>query len=249
MDNKREGNHRTVQTSQNKQYAGQTQLWQAEEYLQNYNKDLILKFTKVATSDQAVLEFGAGIGTISNLWAKETGIYPDCYEIDPEMVVTLKSRGFDCYENFEEIKKSYDVIFTSNVLEHIENDLEVLEKLFSLTNQGGHLIIYVPAFQLLYSNLDATLGHYRRYQKRELLQKVRSAGYVISQCNYSDSVGFFAWLSTKMSGSAEENANIKKMRFYDKVIFPISRRFDAIGFRFILGKNLLVFCKKVDSTK
>lgn len=235
-----------AQSSQNKSYAGQIQLYQSEQYLKKYNRDLISKLTKGSMGAKSVLEFGAGVGTISNLWRIETGVTPDCYEIDPEMILTIKERGFDCYDSFEAMNKSYDVVFTSNVLEHIENDSEVIEQLSNLTNHRGKLIVYVPAFQFLYSKLDEELGHYRRYGKKELVQKLRSSGYVVVKCQYSDSIGFFAWLFTKLSGSTGDESNIRMMKIYDRMIFPISKGFDFIGFKFVFGKNLIAYCVKQD---
>lgn len=233
-----------VQTSENKRYSGQKELWQGEQLLQNYNKDLIGKLTKSSAGVVNVLEFGAGLGTISELWAKQTGVIPDCFEVDPEMVLILKERGFGCYENFESLNKKYDLVFSSNVLEHIENDVEILKELYSITNGGGQLIVYVPANQLLFSKLDKKLGHFRRYGKKELVNKLVSAGYVVTSCHYSDSVGFFAWLFTKLSKSLDDGTNVRKMKVYDKFLFPLSKALDAMGLRYVFGKNLLVYCTK-----
>ena len=68
----------------------------------------------------------------------------------------------------DSINKSYDLIFTSNVLEHIEDDVTILHDLFLHTNDGGQLVVYVPAFQFLYSRLDEKAGHFRRYSKKDL---------------------------------------------------------------------------------
>ena len=51
-----------------------------------------------------------------------------------------------------------------NVLEHIEDDKEELNIAVSKLNQGGHLIILVPAHNELYSKFDKEIGHFRRYK-------------------------------------------------------------------------------------
>jgi SAM-dependent methyltransferase len=235
---------KSFQNSTNKKYAGQNELWLGEKFLKNYNQDLISKLTKTSSSKNSVLDFGAGLGTLSELWSKRTGVTPDCFEVDIELVEILKQRGFKCYESYESINKVYDLIYTSNVLEHIEYDVDVLKELFALTAEGGQLVVYVPAFQCLYSGLDIKVGHYRRYDKNILLDKLRLAGYVVDKWQYSDSLGFFVWLLTKLTHKTESEASIKKMCIYDKYIYPISKLFDAVGLRYVFGKNLLVNCRK-----
>jgi len=93
-----------------------------------------------------------------------------------------------------QIVKKFDVIYCSNVLEHIENDELVLNELNSKLKNAGSLIIYVPAFQDIYSDLDKKFGHFRRYQKSDLLRKLKNSGFEATKSHYSDSIGFFAWL-------------------------------------------------------
>ena len=58
-------------------------------------------------------------------------------------------------------------------------------------------------------------------------------------------VGFFAWLFTKLSNSLDDGTNVRKMKVYDKFLFPISKALDAMGLRYLFGKNLLVYCTKL----
>ena len=67
--------------------------------------------------------------------------------------------------------KSVDVLVMLNVLEHIEDDLEALQKAFNLLKPGGALIIEVPACPGLYGAYDAELRHFRRYSAKELTVK------------------------------------------------------------------------------
>ena len=50
-----------------------------------------------------------------------------------------------------------------DVLEHVEDDKKALSELIRVTKPGGLIIINVPAFMLLWSDWDVSLGHYRRY--------------------------------------------------------------------------------------
>jgi 2-polyprenyl-3-methyl-5-hydroxy-6-metoxy-1,4-benzoquinol methylase len=223
-------------------YVGVEELRSIEQSLANYNADIISKFRKFLQSNQ-VLDFGAGVGTLAKIWREKTGVAPDCLEIDFSMNQEIKTLGFVRYSSLDEIKKKYDAIYSSNVLEHIKDDVETLIKLNSLLKKNGLIAIYVPAFSLLTSDLDKAVGHVRRYEKKELIEKLAAANFSVLQCCFSDSIGFFASLFIKFFGYQN---NAKKFLFYDKYIYPISSLFDRLGAKYFFGKNLLVIARKND---
>ena len=113
------------------------------------------------------------------------------------------------------------------------------------------LVIYVPAFQCLYSSWDASVGHHRRYDKKELLLKLDAAGFEVTKIFYVDALGFFASFAARMfeykksinlEGEKKVNFHVADKRiliFYDRLFYRVSRFFDFIGFRYIFGKNIL----------
>ena len=181
----------------------------------------------------------AGIGTLATVWESITAVKPDCLEIDPRQRAVLEQRGFHCYARLSDIQTRYDIIYTSNVLEHIEDDVAALRDLRALLKDGGALIVYVPAFQCLYSHLDADVGHYRRYGKRELRDKLSAAGFAIRRVQYSDSIGFLAWFMTRFQRHASDAHTSRRMALYDRLVYPLSRLCDAVGCRALFGKSLL----------
>lgn len=78
-------------------------------------------------------------------------------------------------------QKQYDVVFCFEVLEHIPNDLLALKKIFSLLKPGGTLVLSVPAHRSFWSTIDDIKGHYRRYEKIEIIEKISQAGFSINQ--------------------------------------------------------------------
>ena len=194
------------------------------------------------------MEFGAGLGALAEIWHETTNTKPECLEIDASLRNCLADLGFTTYKDIDSIYKKFDIIYSSNVLEHIKDDVEALEQLHTKIKIGGKIAIYVPAFPFLYSKLDASLGHYRRYMKKELVDKLQSAGFQVEKIYYADSIGFFAWLYTKainsVSGSSNALSNGNSLYIYDTFIFPLSKFLDAIGLRYLFGKNLFVIAKK-----
>lgn len=192
------------------------------------------------------LDFGAGYGTLARVWLELTGQRVECLEIDTDQRKEIEARGFICWNSIAAIKGEFKFIYTSNVLEHIENDQECLKGLVSLLENGGRIGIYVPAFMFLFSDLDRSVGHYRRYGKSNLVEKVENAGFTVLRCQYVDSLGFFASFLIKAFGwkAIGNIGSSKSLKLYDSLIFPISRLIDRITLGKFLGKNLLLVAEK-----
>jgi SAM-dependent methyltransferase len=227
-------------------YAGTDELWANEKYLPRYNASVVALLSRRSAKKRDVLEFGAGIGTLAGLWHAATGIKPDCVEIDSDLRALLARRQFNCLASIDAAAKQYDVIYTSNVLEHIEDDVGALRKIHGHLKPDGLLAIYVPACMSLYCDLDSAVGHFRRYEKKEMLSKLAQAGYAVAACHYADSVGFFAWMYLKLRGAKFEGnpEGGGRLKVYDQYIYPVSSLLDNMGARFLLGKNLLVIARK-----
>lgn len=80
-------------------------------------------------------------------------------------------------------KKKFDVIVCGEVLEHIENDEKFIKKLSMLTQKGGFAVLSVPLDKKLWSEYDTDAGHFRRYEKKELFDKLENAGFKVK--NYT----------------------------------------------------------------
>ncbi len=242
-----------MNTHQNKteyQYVGTENLVLIEDALINYNKWIVGKFIRVFSgikrSDASVLDFGAGLGTLCKIFYQKTGVKPDAVDADPSHRAILLGGGFRTYSALSELREDYDLIYTSNVLEHIENDHEILESLKFRLRKNGILLIYVPAFEMLWTSMDDMVGHVRRYRKNDLIQKLRIGGYDVQYAGYCDSVGFVLSLVFKMIGKKGGEMPLRALRFYDTVLLPISKIMDTF-FSAWFGKNLYVIAKKSDA--
>jgi SAM-dependent methyltransferase len=77
------------------------------------------------------------------------------------------------YEN------EWDVIGAFDVLEHIEQDRDVLAEFRRALRPGGGIIVSVPQHPALWGPFDEYAHHVRRYTRRELVEKVQTAGFVV----------------------------------------------------------------------
>jgi phospholipid N-methyltransferase len=140
--------------------------------------------------------------------------------------------------------KSYnvDTFIYINVLEHIENDELELELIYNTLEKDGKLLIFVPALQWLFGTHDSNVGHFRRYYKKELKNKVEKAGFKILKNNYFDFLGILPWWF------AFKVFKIKYLKdgqskIYDRLIVPLERKFEN-RFPPFVGKNLLLVAEK-----
>lgn len=224
------------------EYSGKENLeFMQEAYNYNhYIENFLIKFI----DNYKALDFGAASGSYAIQLAKQ-GITVDCVEIDKDFIKILQTKNLKTYPSLSHVNQQYERIYSLDVIEHIEDDAHILKELYKKLCDDGKILIYVPAFNCLYSALDKYVGHYRRYKKSTLLPLMQQAGFQIETVRYVDSIGFFGSLYFKYLGSKNGilNDNKKSIYFYYKYIFPISIVLDKILNSFI-GKNLLVIAKK-----
>lgn len=213
------------------------------ERFETYVKDMDSMLSRFIGDEAAALDFGAGIGTYAKRLAAH-GKKIGTVEIDPDYLAALKQMGFDSWASLDEVASTYPRIYSVSVMEHIENDRGIFTSMYSRASSGGKVFIYVPAFQLLYSKMDKKVGHIRRYSRSDLTGKIKEAGFSILSVEYIDSIGFFAGLLYRFIGDKEGAIDSPSIMAYYKYIYPISRFFDRLGMRKLVGKNLLVVAQK-----
>jgi SAM-dependent methyltransferase len=243
---------RNYQNSHNPNFTGVEQLNVTEQFLSRYSRNivkLIIKGLQVSNiregHDYSLLEFGAGTGFLADLLKEDFGLKPDCVELDPNLQQLITSKGFICEQHIADLNRKYDAVYTSNVLEHILDDLGALVELHGVLKPRGVMVVYVPAHPFLFSKMDEEIGHVRRYTKRELQRKVETAGFTIQAVNYDDFLGYFISMIVRFAGYGKKGiGSPQSLRIYDNLIFPISRFFDLVGMRFVIGKNLYLVATK-----
>ena len=217
---------------------------EAMKEAKNYNRFLSGLIRRFALDTKEVLDFGAGIGTFTG----SLDVPPDrmvCVETDTEAQASLVAEGYEVYTDLADIADArFTYIFTLNVLEHIEDDGKVIAELYRVLQPGGRIFVYVPAFNLLYTSMDAHVGHYRRYRMEGMTDLLETAGFNVEKRAYTDALGFFATLVYKILDNNSDGALDKAViRFYDRYFFPVSRVISLLLAR-VLGKNLYVVASR-----
>lgn len=138
----------------------------------------------------------------------------------------------------------YNSILMFNVLEHIENDVAALQVINELLQPRGRLLMVVPAMPSLYGEIDARLGHYRRYSKSSLRLLLDEAGLIPIKMFYLNFLGAIGWYFNfvLLRRSSQSTTQVK---FFDKYITPIqviTEKFFSPPF----GQSLIVIAEKLN---
>ena len=204
----------------------------------NYNSLLPDLIVDGSGDYSRMLDFGGGIGTFAKL-LRNKGVDVVCVEPDALLANGLVRDGFLVFNDLNEVPDgSFDFIFTLNVLEYVEDDQTSLCRLAAKLTKGGRLLIYVPAFQCLWTSLDERVKHYRRYRCRELERLAGSAGLTVLKTRYADSPGFFVALGFKIFGNKNGHLSARAVSLYDRCVVPLNRLLDLLVSR-LFGKMFI----------
>lgn len=208
-----------------------------------YNDFLLKVILKYLSLNKKILDFGTGTGRFS-IPLREKGFNVFGVEIDNQLRKDLLDKGFVVKKEIKEFgEQKFDFIFSFNVLEHIQDDFLAIKDIFSQLECSGFFIIFVPAFNILFSSMDKKVGHYRRYRKRAFQQLLQKCGFDVLKISYVDPLGFFATLLYRCFDKKDGKVPRLGLKLYDNFFFPISRIL-GFGTGYFFGKNLLVICKK-----
>jgi len=132
------------------------------------------------TAATRVLDIGMGAGAMGSFLAERydyVGVEPDSTSY-----ATAKShigdRGVlhnDAIEALD-LGHDFDLVCAFEVLEHIENDTAALSLWVRHLRPGGWLLVSVPQGRERFATGDARVGHLRRYDPTDLIQKLAAAG-------------------------------------------------------------------------
>ena len=194
-----------------------------------------------------ILEVGAGRGTYSTYFADRghlTALEPseahsaalrERLKHSNAVVITAQLDGTAA-------PGSYDTVVLLNVLEHIADDHRALGDIYEALAPGGKMVLWVPAFEVLYGKFDQRIGHYRRYKRNQLLALVHKVGFQQVTARYTNMPGFVAWwLVVRLLGRTPTAGRLASI--YDRAFIPVISRVE----RFVrppVGQSLLVVAQR-----
>ena len=213
----------------------------------NYRRALFEEFRCALRGD--VIEVGAGIGQMTEqALALQEVKRVKAIEPDPHFCAKFRKR----LPNVELVEGTVadlpagtncDAIICINVLEHIREDVAELRRFADLLRaRHGAVCLFVPARPEIYAPIDKDFGHFRRYMLRELKRKLTEAGFGIERLHYFNFVGYFAWWLNFCLLKKRE-FEVKKVRAFDRVVFPVVHKLESGILRPPFGQCLLAIAR------
>jgi SAM-dependent methyltransferase len=204
-----------------------------------------------------ILEIGSGLGNISKYFI-QTGAEITLSDVDAFYLEHLK-KEFSVYKNvkdflsidlqkqdfvknYSDLEEKYDTVFYLNVLEHLEDDSYAIKNSEFMLKENGILIILVPAYSFLYSEMDKRLNHHRRYTLKSLRNKISAENFKIEKSFYFNFMGIPAWLY----GKIRQFKVLPKgeMKLYNKLT-PVGKFLDKMVFH-RAGLSAIVVARKTN---
>jgi SAM-dependent methyltransferase len=207
-----------------------------------------------------VMDVGSGSGNfLGYLLGRESVVNIDILDV---FLDSLK-HSYSSYKNVHifqcdiqdhrviDIGRQFDIdtVICNNVLEHVQDDLKALSNINDILSSKGNLILVLPAFQCLYSKWDKSIGHFRRYNHKQIKDKLAKTNFSIKVSFYMNIVGFFGWfLNGKILGYTPTKSSLveKQAVFFDRYIVKPLRRMENM-FRPPFGQSLIIIASPIKS--
>ena len=187
---------------------------------------------------ETVLEIGSGLGNITQFLARDASyvlgvdIKQEAVDYTRKRLLREKHVHMECLDIFgkglgEYSNIQFDTIVFSNVLEHIEDDMNAMKTCHEiLQSTHGTLLLLVPAHMWLYGTIDKEVGHFRRYEKSDIIQLAEQTKFRIVDLYEFNMVGALGWyvnyclLKRKHTNNEEGTTQVG---MYDRWIVPPTR--------------------------
>ena len=203
------------------------------------------------------LEVGCGTGfVLSGIEKKIPGLDLSGSEVFAEGIKFARKRTkaklFQMDVRAISFKNEFDVIGAFDVIEHIEEDEIAIQVMYEAMKPGGGIILTVPQHKALWSIHDEYAHHIRRYSAKELVKKVKQAGFSIIQLTSFTTlllpvlIAFrksFRGNDIKKDIMSQYKMNEFTSRLLEKIL-DFERMLIEHGVKFPLGGSLMLIGKK-----
>jgi 2-polyprenyl-3-methyl-5-hydroxy-6-metoxy-1,4-benzoquinol methylase len=190
----------------------------------NRKKIILRLFNKYVANNENVIEIGAGTGNVSKMLL-ENGYNVAVGEIHRQGLEIAKKYGIKNLYQFDvfypPFKNYFDVVCLFDVLEHFENDSQVLQKINTILKPGGKIVVTVPAHQWLWNRKDAVNDHKRRYESKKIKKLfIENDFKIVYASNFFLFILPFLYFRKLLN--KDKGGFIKKEEYYtDKKVHPL----------------------------
>ena len=124
------------------------------------------------------------------------------------------------FETFQSQENSFELIGLFDFIEHISDDKAVFHKLSTLLVDGGTLVFSVPLHAHAWTSFDTLVGHYRRYDPKDLRALLDQHGFAIQRSTPFGMQPKSPLLSNLGTWFLRRHYKVA-MFFYNRIFFPL----------------------------
>lgn len=139
--------------------------------------------------DASILDIGTSTGTNLRMLRDSGYVNVRGLDMHEEAIRWCASKGLGQVDqgdicNIPSESNVYDLVMATDIIEHVDDDLQALREVLRVLKPGAKALITVPAFQSLWGLQDTVSHHKRRYSRKNLIEKLTHSGMKVEQCFY-----------------------------------------------------------------
>ena len=200
---------------------------------------------KYRKESDTLFDVGAGSGYFASIFVKN-GKTSNAYCIDPFYSQDQLGKKNELTFVTTPPNQNSDLLLFIDVLEHVEDDLALLNSYVSNSSSDALFVISVPAFKSLWSNHDVFLEHFRRYRKKDLRNLIQKAGLVEVEVSYIfGSIFPLVWIIRKIKRSKSIQSDLKQSsNIVNFLILKFLKIEKILPLNKIFGTSVFIIAKK-----
>ena len=207
---------------------------------------------KITVENPKILDVGCGTG--ANLEMLKQFGAAEGVDVSDDALEFCKAKGLNVHKGLAEslpfADETFDVVTALDVVEHLDDDIAGLKEMHRVLKKDGKTLIFVPAFMWLWGVQDDISNHRIRYTKKQIVERLRKAGFEIERATYANWTFFAPILAgrtimkiTGIKPESENNVNVSALNGIFGKIFS-AERFWLRKFDFPLGVSIVITARK-----
>lgn len=175
---------------------------EAEGWWSRGRTEVIRSLLPAPDGRRRVLDIGSGWGAVTGRlgeWGEVLGVEPS-----PVARAEAERRGVHVIEGTAErlpVADGWaDIAIAADVIEHLPDDAAAMLEVVRVLRPGGVALITVPANPWLMGAHDRALGHFRRYDRRALRERIGGVGLQLERITHFNTLLFPLAIPARLLG-------------------------------------------------
>jgi SAM-dependent methyltransferase len=214
----------------------------------------IVQSPKSKVQSPKILDVGCGTG--ANLEMLANFGEPEGVDVSDDALEFCRQKGLKVHKGLAESlpfeDESFDLVTALDVVEHLDDDIAGLKEMNRVMKRTGRALVFVPAFMWLWGVQDDVSNHRIRYTKKQIVERLKRAGFEIERATYANWTFFAPILAgrtlMKLTGikpESENNVNVSALNGIFGKIFSAERLW-LKNFDFPFGVSIVIVARKAN---